>query len=253
MDKKRIESKHFKGFRKLLVDFPEGEVWHEDSPDFLIYTNDGLVGVEHRQLFQPDHPEKNSIQARESQVDELLAIAQEHAELRGMPPIHISLFFSKQMKSGLNKKQKLALGRDTATAVYKNLPNESETLELDYSNCHRLGFPDEVDHVFLSRYDGDDQHRWRSIEAGKPISDCRDALQKAICEKAQRLPSYRHTQNLTECWLLIVANGLNPSSFFEPNELSTNHMYTSPFDRTYFFNFAGPPPSLIKLKTKSTN
>jgi hypothetical protein len=191
------------------------------------------------------------MQARESQVDELLAIAQEHAELRGMVPIHITLFFSKKMKIGLNKKQKLALGRDIARSVYKNLAKENKGAHLDYSYCRKLGFPDEIDQVFLSRYDSYDQHIWRSIEAGENIIDCRCVLQQAIGKKAQKLSSYKNTRGLNECWLLIVANGLNPSSFFEPNNLSTNHMYTSPFDRTYFLNYAGPPPNLIKLKTKS--
>ena len=82
MSKKRIESSHFKAFRGLLRDFPSGEVWHEDSPDFWIHTPDHVLGIEHC-LVQIPTKQKTPLQAIESQTDEIISVAQEHAELGG--------------------------------------------------------------------------------------------------------------------------------------------------------------------------
>ena len=164
-----------------------------------------------------------------------------------MPPIQASFFFSTQIDT--NRKQRIELGREITRAVCKNIPQENESLRFCYSDCHRLGFPDEINTVFLYRYDYIDQHRCHLTEAGESISDCRKILQRAINEKAEKLPSYKYDKNLTACWLFIVADGLKPSSFFNINESSTAHIYSSPFDRTYFLDCAGPPPNFIKLKT----
>ena len=55
MSKKRIESAHFKVFRKLVPDFPDGEIWHEDDPDFRVYTEAGVLGIEHAAPGSVDH------------------------------------------------------------------------------------------------------------------------------------------------------------------------------------------------------
>jgi len=40
-EQRKIESGHFKLFRAQVPDFPDGEVWHVDAPDFLVMAADG--------------------------------------------------------------------------------------------------------------------------------------------------------------------------------------------------------------------
>ena len=247
MDTRLIESEDFKYFRKSMPSFPEGEIWHEDAPDFIIHANTGLIGVEHRRLFKPSDFNKSPMQARESQVDDILEIAKEHAELRGLPPVSVNFIFSKK-EIRLNKAGRLELGRKITRIVAENLPSENDFLAIVNSEVSRLGFPDEIDAVFISRY-GSNQHKWYKTEAASVITDCIDVLQQAISDKAKKLLAYKNNKEIREFWLLIVADALNSSGRFEPDEASKNYLYNSPFDRTYFQIYAAPPPNLIELKT----
>ena len=69
-------------FRSLANDLQMGEIWHEDSPDFLVHAEKGIIGIEHC-LVQIPTRQRMPLQAVESQTDEIVAIAQEHVELRG--------------------------------------------------------------------------------------------------------------------------------------------------------------------------
>jgi len=250
MDKRGVESEHFKYFRKLIPSFPEGEVWHEDAPDFLIHAEKGLIGIEHRQLFQESPTGERPLQAREHEIDNILVVAKEHAELRGMPPVHVTFIFrgGQNNTRGLDKQTRLNLGREITKAVNKNLPQENESVKITYPDTGKRGFPEEITHVFLNRYGK--QHKWTYCEAVESLFDCRGVLQQAIDAKANKLLSYKNTRHLTECWLLIVANGLRHSGSFAINEPERNHTYSSPFDRTYFLNYSDPQP-LFCLKTKN--
>ena len=64
--KREIESGHFEVFRSGLLNFPDGEVLHEDNPDFLVITEEGPLGIELRQLFHPRPNVGPPLQALES-------------------------------------------------------------------------------------------------------------------------------------------------------------------------------------------
>ena len=252
MDQKHIESRHFKLFRTLMSDFPEGEVRHEDQPDFRVHTMNGCLGVEHRQLFHPKKQDAPLLQALENHIDEILTIAQEHAELRGMPPVYAAFYFNHHLLGrGLTKQKRRDLGRKIARAAYKNLPEVNEHKEFEFGQIHDVGLPEEVEWLFLSRTADRKRHDWGSLEQdeGEILTDCRQALQKAINEKSEKLNSYR--QHCRQCWLLVVADGLKPSSYIHPYEVSKDHIYESPFDRTYFLDCG--KSDLIRLKTSTGN
>jgi hypothetical protein len=60
MGNKHLESSHFKVFRTRVPDFPEGKVWHEDSPDFWIHTAAKTLGVEHCLVHIPTHDQSRA-------------------------------------------------------------------------------------------------------------------------------------------------------------------------------------------------
>ena len=214
-----------------MPDFPVGEVLHEDAPDFRIRTEGRVLGVEHRLLFKPRRDASVSIQAMEGDADEIAAIAQEQAELRGLPPVHVSLFF--ELSGHLKKKERLELGRALARFVSRYIPEKNGRLELEYFD-RREGHPPEVDLIHITRNEHLDHHHWHRVQAGWVMQDVRVHLQEAIDEKACKLASYR--ESCEECWLLIVANGDRPSSAIQPDDPSLAHRYNSPFERTYFMS-----------------
>jgi len=243
VDTKRIESDHFKLFRQMLPEFPEGEVWHEDEPDFLIHTDHGILGIEHRQLFKPQRDGKAPLQAVESQIDDIVALAQEHAELRGMPPVYVGLFFD--LHQSLPKKQRIDLAREIASFIHTNLPEPDQSLVLELDSGYGGVKPEALDFPILIRNQHRSRHHWQSSEAGSVMKDSREVLQAATDEKATKIK--RYLANCNECWLLIVSDGLKPSSFVHADKATKEHLYTSPFSRTYFLDCAYG--DLIELKT----
>jgi hypothetical protein len=232
LDTKQIESGHFKYFRQLLADFPEGEVWHEDEPDFLVHSSNGVLGIEHRQLFQPARANGPPLQAFESQIDEIVSLAQEHAELRGMAPVHVGLFFS--LTHSLTKEKRLALARAIARFIYENLPRESGSLTLEYDTEHKGDIPEGLDLAIITRSEHGKRHHWQSSEAGQAVRDCREILQSAIDDKADKITNYLKVCDA--CWLLVASDGLKPSSFIHADQISREYTYSSPFERTYFLD-----------------
>ena len=64
MDKKR-ELIHLERFKENCTFFPEGEIDCTERPDFIIHTNEKIVGIEHTEIFQPGPPDGSSLQAQD--------------------------------------------------------------------------------------------------------------------------------------------------------------------------------------------
>lgn len=176
----------------------------------------------------------------------LFRIAREHAELRGLPPAHVSIFFN--LRKPLNHDERLDLGRRIAGLVVQQFPREEEGfVELDSLESGDL-FPLEVDRLHIHRHSALDVHHWHTVDAGWVLRDCMDILQTAITSKAIRHPTYM--RSCDECWLLIVAEGSSPSCAIRPNEESLVYEYSSPFERTYFMRCVDR--KLFRLKQSAT-
>jgi hypothetical protein len=66
------------------------------------------------------------------------------------------------------------------------------------------------------------------------LEDARSLIQETIAAKARKLPAY--LEKCRSCWLVLVADAAQPSSFIEIDEATALHMFKSPFERTYFLN-----------------
>jgi hypothetical protein len=230
MSNKKIESNHFKVFRKLVPDFPDGEVWHEDCPDFWIHSVNGVIGVEHRLIHIPAR-QKTPLQAIEHQTDEIVFIAQEHAELRGMPPTS-AVFHFRQFVS-LKRKQRIEMARAITNIIHDKLPIIDSDEPFVQLVIRQPDLPEHLSSVHIIYSKGGKKHFWRCARSGWAMEDCIELFQKAIDEKEQLYSSYM--DNCAECWLLMVAE-VKPSSFINPNEKTLEHIYYSPFKRTYFLD-----------------
>jgi hypothetical protein len=243
-EQRRLESGHFKLFREGVADFPDGEVWHEDRPDFRIFADGYVLGVEHAQLLitSEDGDQPIAIERSQRRVAE---IAREHAELRGLPPVFVSLVFANG-QGAIAKARQLPLARRLASICAERFPRSGERVEIerDYRELHYL--PREIESLHIDRVsDRVRHHHWDTCEAGMVLGDARDLLQNEIRAKAPKLPDY--LAQCDRCWLLLVADALEPSGFIEPSEESLAHVYESSFERTYFMNALHPP---VLLRTK---
>ncbi len=229
-----------------MPEFPAGEVWHEDEPDFLIHTEDGVLGVEHRQLFKPPGESKLLLQAMESQIDYIVAQAQEHAELRGTPPAHVSLFLN--VHQSLEKRQRLNMARQLANFMHDILIQENAPISFEIGAGSRAEKPEFLDHAFVRRDEHLNKHLWDCPEAGWAVRDSRAILQEAINDKASNIE--RYLSNCSRCWLLLASDGRKPSNFIHADNATREHIYSSPFERTYFLDCGHG--DLVLLNTKNS-
>jgi len=242
MSSKGIESRHFKAFRSFVRDLPDGEVWHEDAPDFWVHTPTHVLGIEHCQVLISDG-NKPPLQAIESQTDEIISIAQEHAELRGIPAVQVNFLFGHY--SPLRKRQRLDLARAIARSVHDAVAQMGHVQPFSHMVIRRPTIPDQLRSAHILILKEGARHFWRCNRSGWAVEDCRELLQKSIDEKRERFEAY--LANCQECWLLMVAD-VKPSSFIHPNPKTINHVFISPFSRTYFLDLA--EGRLHQLKTR---
>ena len=230
MDIKNIEHNHFILFRTMLPDFPKGEVWHEDNPDFLIHTSQGILGLELTRVHKPSS-QNSTEQAFESQSDEIISLAQKHAELRGTPEVYATILF-KQFTS-LKKKQRLELARIISRIINDKISSEEDIKPLKKFEIRQPNLPEQLSSIHFMIAKEGWRHSWRCARAGWALEDCEELIQKTINEKSKKYQNY--LKNCKECWLLLVAE-MKPSGFIHPDKNSIDHIYFSPFERTYFLD-----------------
>jgi hypothetical protein len=125
--------------------------------------------------------------------------------------------------------QRLSLSNGQAVAFGPE--HLSSVLPHALSSVHALGVPSPA------------MAHWSVARAGWVARLTVEALQSRIDEKALRLPRYQDT--IAENWLLIVAEGRQPSQFFDVQSLLDARRIRSPFARTYFYeHFSGTVISL---------
>jgi len=245
MKTRNIESNHFKLFRKLIENLPKGEVLHEDNPDFWLLASKCIIGIEHC-LVHKQNSEKIPPQTIENQTDEIISMAQEHAELQSMPAIHATFLFNHNRY--VKKNEMLNLARKITKIINNELNNKKGMKTFQRSVIRQPNLPDQLSSIHFVKVKKDMRHFWRCARAGFAIEDCRDLLQVVINKKIKKLKSY--LINCKECWLLMVAE-TKPSSYIHPNKESLEYIYISPFKRTYFLDCS--LRKLHLLKTKKVN
>ncbi len=242
----QVESHHFKIFRYLYKDMPDGEVHHTDKPDFLVFSEKGTIGLEHQQVFKPDHKGKYPLQSIESQFEEILAQAQEHAELRGTPPVHVGLVFQKNPT--IQKRKRIEIARNITRFIHANLPEIGQTKTIEKNRRTFKGYmPEILDKVYITRDKERKRHHWCAPKADWAVKDCREILQSAINDKALKIENY--LRNCDVCWLLLVANSTKPSGFIHANDVSLRHFYQSPFEKNFFLDCGLQKINLLNITT----
>jgi hypothetical protein len=218
---------------------PIGEVWHDDKPDFLIYTKDGVIGIEHSLVHVPER-NKHPLQAIESQTDEIISIAKEHAEISGVPPIHAQFHF--RIREHIDRKSRINMARDIARLVYHEVSNDVEPrtmMELFYPE-----YDDAIVSIHIYTLNKDSKHFWNAARAGWSMEACIDIFQDSISQKEVHIKTYLKKCNI--CWLLLVGEA-KPSGFVHPNEDTISHKYISSFNSIYYLDLTHR--HLQKLKT----
>ena len=94
MGNRDLELEHFEHFRAATTDVPSGNIKHVDAPDFLIEMTGQTLGIELTRVLKTPSSTKPRQPALDSNADDIICLALEHAKRLCTPPAFLRLFFN---------------------------------------------------------------------------------------------------------------------------------------------------------------
>ena len=222
------EQRHLSAFRELIDLDNDIAVKKHETPDFLFQIDGKLIGVEHTEVYlDKEYP----LQAKESVEDDIADKAQSYADSKGYIPTRTKILF--RNVRGLKQKQRKNIASNLADFVQFNILQSSKEpftqlrLELDspvISSVYPTVMPkDFKNHYFTAR-------------AGWVKADASEEISKAVRVKSKKVNSY--LSKCDEVWLLIVADGFNPSSLLGEGGNICPLESLAGFKKVYFMSYA---------------
>jgi hypothetical protein len=213
--------------RQRIPDFPSGRLVETESPDFVIITRNGKVGVEVTKIHQ--QTASNRLRRQESEQEKIANEAVQIFETKSSIPLEVEIHFS--ANSVFNKRNRSRLAMAIANLINAYLPSEAGPLVSRNDWSDQEAFPYEVDSISIYRLAGLKQNFWSVPSAGLVQENFVAEMQAVITKKDTLITKY---QICSEYWLLIVAEGNSASTFFHPSSPTVEHRYTSAFKRIFF-------------------
>ena len=198
-----------------------------EAPDFILNTDTGSVGLEVTELHIENDGGKIAPTQRQSIVRDVVARALQRYQQLTSTPTYVSIQFS--TSSRLLKLDRIDTARALADFVASNLPATGTSSEVRIPLQHPL--QPTVQSVRIWAGTPVTRSQWTAPLAGwvSPLSQ--DIVQRAVDQKAARLPAYR--ARTSTVWLLVATAGDGPSQYFEPDPMFHPSSIVSPFDRTF--------------------
>jgi hypothetical protein len=216
-----------------------------EAPDFLIDLQGRRVGIEVTELFirprskksETDPPigEGPSLQELESTTNRIVSKAQQIYFAANNPPVMLTIWSSDQ----------ITLDKTKGYQIAELIADLIQSLNLQNSQVfHWRSSEAEIEHplsgfVDLIHAEGVPEPRfarWTVARPGLVAPLTGKHLQNSIDKKAQKINSYQ--KNAEETWLLIVADHTQPSQMFFVAQGFSLDSVTSPFAKTFFYNYA---------------
>lgn len=234
--KKARELAHLEHFRQICPVFPKGEIEKTESPDFLVRGGSRLLGIEHTEIFQPGRPHGGSLQAQDSLAQKAVARARELWMEAVGRPLLVQILFHPRVK--IAKENIDAIAEAIARAVEKTTIEPGEVVMLKRTGVTQVFLPREVVHIAIRRplIDKKEEDLWRCSSSGWIPELPPQEIQDVIDKKGRKLANY--TLNCSEVWLLIVADAARLPATVDLSESALLHVYTTRFDRVFFFSNA---------------
>ncbi len=232
MDKKR-ELIHLERFKENCTFFPEGEIDCTERPDFIIHTNEKIVGIEHTEIFQPGPPDGSSLQAQDVLAQKIVKQASDLYLQDKNKPILVQIMF----RSGILLKKKRI--DHLAVSIYQIIKRESllpgQIITLHRTHVNYRYFPSEIAMIHIAAQPNGENNFWYCSSAGIIPDVDADYIQEKIDSKKQEIDFYR--SRCSEIWLLIVAEYLRIPKAINISRDAVLHHYHTQFNRVFIFWF----------------
>jgi hypothetical protein len=235
-DNQKIQRCQLEKFKRCYSDFPEGR-WEyppPPDPDLMVYTNGGVLGIEHTRIFRTDHSNGIVRQEQESLEERIVNRAREIYEQYGGPPLHVAVSFNSNIRLG--KKDVASISTFLAGIVARYIPDVGQQVILEASRFIPRPFPREVDIIFIDRY-GKSEMFWTVYRGDTVPTLTTELIEDKIQNKEAKREKY--LSRCSKIWLLIVETGGAPSSHFDIPRAVVEKVYKSNFDRIFLLKDFG--------------
>ena len=155
-------------------------------------------------------------------------------ESRSLPPLDVRVDWSEShfMTSKREKELRIIL----VDLVASHLPEQERSVLITFPAPDWEKLPAEIAAVRIARFDGLSRNHWDFFRGAYLQEVTVKQLHTLSTEKEQKLPTYRCACP-AGVWLLIVADGSQPSSLIELNPAMTAYQFETAFDRVFFFQY----------------
>ena len=243
-------------FRSSYPLFPLGKLEKSERPDFLLYFESGIAGIELTELKYERKDTEFNLRAHEDFLSEIMSGAQCIFEAQS----HLKLIVDVHFKNDLGPA--LTLGHDRSNMLMKQglieliahivMENTPEATGIEYvinrtSKYGDLNLPSKIESIYIRNVTGRfEEGLWYAgiSTKVKPLSVA--SLSQRLVAKNEKLPFYNPICN--EFWLIIIQNSFLMSSFYNPLTAreALRHLYQSDFDKVFVFERSKGEVTLLR-------
>lgn len=241
--KKDVERRYLDQVIDLLADFPQGAVDEREQPDFLVNTDDRVIGIEITELHRAHDSQPVPMQGREAVRHQIVQRAKALYECESVPPIDCCVHL-KDLSYRRTDIEPLAA--KIAALAKRNIPPEDTLAKYEqYDWVNREYFPEEVDYIRVARFDGLTESFFCASGSTWAEQLTPDTVRAVIDTKDGNIDEY--LRQCAEAWLVIVTDSLTMSTWFSCTDQVNKTVFRTRFSRVIILrNFGG---KVIELTT----
>jgi hypothetical protein len=244
--KKERELRFLARLRDSCPDRLEGIICLQEEPDFVIKTQNGLLGVEIREWFYDEVTGKGGSPTRQQESLSLETVlkARDLYNSTGLPPINVNVDFHPLYP--LSSKDTNRLAANIASIAQRHVPDQGIHVPIGWPEPNWKELPREVYSVYISRPRAGQEVLWAPEGGGAIPTLSPGDVERVLTHKERHLPRYR--QSAGEIWLLLVAVGFNLSGFCKIDPELGRHVFSTEFDAVFFLHYSDDilMPLLVK-------
>jgi hypothetical protein len=227
---KEDERRFFNQMREALGGVPQGSVDQPDppEPDIVVTSPPTMVGIEVTELY----PAGPIGKLKASEEDGIVERTVRELRLRGVSPLEFRVYWKPTF---IPNRSDRSLSTELAEIIATRNPALGSQIvlasEYDYDEFfeHRA-----IERIDIGRFGEYEDFAWGCPRRGWQMSLPPDVLQWTIDKKKDKPRAYERPY--TSKWLLIVAEGADPSSWYEFGDSLTHFKFDSPFGRVIFLD-----------------
>lgn len=206
-----------------------------EGPDFLVHLPDRSIGIEVTRLHIRESSPEPLLQAVESVTERIISKAQKlYMGSDGIPAL-VTVLFGVNVRPEKVQRDSVARGLVGIVLEMALQPGEHQEWRSWDEENFESPLAEVIDTVYAWAVPDPGMARWRTSRVGWVAPLTPERLQSRIHEKSGKIDSYLRTTS--ENWLLIFANGMNPSQAFSvPGDFPSDQV-SSPFERTFFYKY----------------